>query len=78
MYNILPYNWVNTTVASTLCKLFNGKLCDLMMALVADEDPTIDYTERYDVYMSNLPAEATHPYPEIRFENVSKKTWRNT
>lgn len=28
------------------------------MSLFADVDPSIDYTERYDVYMSNLPAGA--------------------
>lgn len=28
------------------------------MSLFADEDPSIDYTERYDVYMSNLPSGA--------------------
>lgn len=86
MYNILPYNFINTTIASTLCKLFDGKLCDLMMALVADEDPTIDYTERYDVYMSNLPAGASYrntvhyaqlinlPYEEfLRWDYESKE-----
>ena len=58
LYNFLPYNFLSTGVASLACRLFNGKLCDLIMAMVADEDPTIDYTERYDVYMSNLPAGA--------------------
>jgi hypothetical protein len=28
------------------------------MSMFSDEDPTIDYTERYDVYMSNSPSGA--------------------
>lgn len=58
MYNLLPYNFLNTGVATLVCNLFDGKLCDLLMSLFADEDPTIDYTDRYDVYMSNLPSGA--------------------
>lgn len=30
------------------------------MSMFADEDPTIDYTERYDVYMSNSPSGASY------------------
>jgi len=60
LYNFLPYGYLSTGAASLMCKLFDGKLCDLVMALVADEDPTIDYTERYDVYTSNLPAGASY------------------
>jgi pimeloyl-ACP methyl ester carboxylesterase len=52
MWNVLPYGYLNTGVAVLFCNLFNGKLCDIMMSLVADEDPTIDNTDRYDVYMS--------------------------
>jgi hypothetical protein len=29
-----------------------------MLELFFDEDPTVDYTDRYDVYMSNLPSGA--------------------
>jgi hypothetical protein len=58
MYNILPYDFVDTGVASVACNLFDGKFCDFAMSLFADEDPTIDYTERYDTYMSNLPSGA--------------------
>jgi lysosomal acid lipase/cholesteryl ester hydrolase len=56
------------------------------MSLIADEDPTIDYTERYDVYMSNLPAGASYrnivhyaqlinlPYEEfLRWDYESKE-----
>jgi hypothetical protein len=58
LWNILPYNFLNTGVAVVFCSLFNGKICDFAMSLFADEDPTIDYTERYDVYMSNEPSGA--------------------
>jgi len=60
LYNILPYNYLNTGVASLFCGLFDGKLCDLVMSIFADIDPTIDNTDRYDVYMSNLPAGASY------------------
>lgn len=58
MWNLLPYNFVNTGAATLVCNLFDGKLCNMLMSLFADEDPTIDYTERYDMYMSNLPSGA--------------------
>jgi len=58
LWDILPYNFATTGIATTACKLFNGKLCSFVMSLFADVDPSIDYTERYDVYMSNLPAGA--------------------
>jgi hypothetical protein len=58
LYNLLPYNFASTGVATLACNLFDGKFCDLLMSLFADEDPSIDYTERYDVYMSNLPSGA--------------------
>mmetsp|Transcript_35515 Transcript_35515/g.54332 ORF Transcript_35515/g.54332 Transcript_35515/m.54332 type:complete len:452 (+) Transcript_35515:19-1374(+) len=58
LWDILPYNFLTTGVASAFCALFNGKLCNMIMAIFMDEDPDIDYTERYDMYMSNLPAGA--------------------
>ena len=60
LWNILPYNYLNTGVASAICDLFNGEFCDLLMSIFADEDPSIDYTERYDVYMSNSPSGASY------------------
>lgn len=38
--------------------MFHGAICNLIMSGFADEDPTIDYTERYDMYMSNVPSGA--------------------
>ena len=58
LWNILPYNFINTGVASALCSLFDGKFCDLILSIVIDADPSIDYTERYDVYTSNSPSGA--------------------
>lgn len=58
LYNILPYNFATTGVAVLFCNLFNGSLCDLVLALVMDTDPTIDNTDRYDMYMSNEPSGA--------------------
>jgi pimeloyl-ACP methyl ester carboxylesterase len=59
LWNILPYNFATTGSATLFCSLFDGKMCSAIMSLFADVDPTIDYTERYDVYMSNLPAGAS-------------------
>ena len=58
LYSLLPYNYLNTGVASLFCNLFDGTICTLLMQAFADGDPTIDNTDRYDVYMSNLPAGA--------------------
>ena len=59
-YNLLPYNYVTTHAASELCKLFNGKICDLVMHHLMDEDPSVDYHPRFDVYMSNLPSGSSY------------------
>lgn len=58
MYSLLPNNFLNSGVATAVCKLFNGSLCNAIMGIVSDVDPKIDNTERYDVYTSNLPAGA--------------------
>lgn len=58
LWNIIPYDYVNQDITIVLCDLFDGKFCDYAMSLFADADPTIDYTERYDMYMSNLPSGA--------------------
>jgi len=58
MWNIIPYNYLTSKTAQIFCGLFDGKICNWIMSLFADEDPDIDYTERYDMYMSNLPSGA--------------------
>jgi len=40
------------------CTLLDGYLCNLVLGKLMDLDPSIDYTERYDMYMSNLPSGA--------------------
>lgn len=60
MYNLLPYDFINTGVGVLVCNLFNGKLCDLVLSLIADADPSIDNTDRYNMYMSNEPAGASY------------------
>jgi len=60
LYNILSYNYINSSIASAFCALFDGKLCDLIMSIFTDTDSTIDNTDRYNVYMSNLPAGACY------------------
>ena len=59
LWNLLPYDYINQEHVIFLCDLLNGKLCNMVMAVFADADPSIDYTERYDVYMSNLPSGAS-------------------
>ena len=49
---------MDTGAESVVCGLFNGAICNFIMSGFADEDPTIDYTERYDTYMSNIPSGA--------------------
>ena len=57
-YNWIPYNYLATGAASVLCGFWDGAICNLIMSGFADEDPSIDYTERYDMYMSNCPSGA--------------------
>ena len=59
LYNILPWNYLNSGVAGAFCKAIPS-VCNDLVSMFADEDPTIDYTERYDVYMSNMPAGASY------------------
>lgn len=56
LWDLLPYDFLNTGVAYLFCNLFDGKLCNLFLNAIADADPAIDNTSRYDVYMSDLPA----------------------
>ena len=74
MYNLLPYNFVNTGVAVLACNLFNGALCNLVMQMIADADPKIDDTSRYDVYMSNLPAGAGYKNYLHYAQGIARKT----
>tara|TARA_B110000285_G_C14964456_1_gene533312 strand:- start:356 stop:802 length:447 start_codon:yes stop_codon:yes gene_type:complete len=73
-YNLLPYNYLNTGAASLVCGLFNGAICNLIMSGFADEDPSIDYTDRYDVYMSNTPSGAGYKDFTHYGQNVAAAT----
>ena len=44
------------------------------MSGFADEDPTIDYTERYDMYMSNEPSGAGYKDFSHYAQNIAAKT----
>ena len=58
LWNIIPYNYATNGAASLFCNLFDGRFCNLLMAIFTNEDPTVDYTQRFDTYMSFLPSGA--------------------
>jgi len=47
---------MGSEVTSLICKVFDGKICDWAISCLFDLDPSIDLTERYDVFVSNIPA----------------------
>jgi len=55
-YSLIPYN--RKPGDSTVCTLLDGFICNLVLGHFIDLDPSIDYLERYDMYMSNLPSGA--------------------
>ena len=57
-YNLIPYNYASSAAGAVVCSLLNGAICGLVLSLFADKDPSIDYTERNDVLMSNTPSGA--------------------
>ena len=60
MYNILPYNYLQSGAAGAVCNLFGGELCTWAMSMASDADPSIDNTDRYDVYTAQLPSGASY------------------
>jgi len=58
MYNLVPYNYIQSGAAGLFCDLFNGKICDALVSMASDLDPTVDDTERYEMALSNLPSGA--------------------
>jgi hypothetical protein len=54
-YNIIPHNpkphW-------SFCSFLGGALCTWGMSFFIDKDAGIDYHDRYDMIMSNLPSGA--------------------
>ena len=73
LWNLLPYDYVNQEHVIFLCDLVNGKLCNMVMSVFADADPSIDYTERYDMYMSNLPSGASFRNFYHYAQNIDQK-----
>ena len=55
-WNILPFDYTRSGVLGTLCGLFDGALCDMIIKYVLNYDPNIDNQERYSVIASNMPA----------------------
>lgn len=55
-WNLTPYGSLKAHAETKVCQLFDGKFCDLILEYIADRDPSVDYTPRYDVYASNSPS----------------------
>ena len=55
-YSLVPYT--KKVGEKTVCRFFDAYICNLVMHWFIDLDPTIDYSKRYDMYMSNLPSGA--------------------
>ena len=73
-YNLIPYDYLTSSAGKLVCGLLDGKICDLIMSGFADSDPTIDYTERYDMYMSNCPSGAGYKDFIHYGQNVAAET----
>jgi len=73
LYNLLPYGYLTSGVADLVCKLFDGTLCNLIMNIFLTTDPKIDMTDRYDVFISYLPAGAGYKNYLHYADNISKK-----
>ena len=79
LYSVLPYGYLTSGVAGAFCSLFNGKLCDLVMGMFVDNDPTVDDQDRYPVMMSYLPAGCGYKNIIHYGQGINRKTqgyWR--
>ena len=58
MWNIFPQNMLTTEGRMVVCSYFSSKLCDLVLSMFVDADPSVDITtpERYSMALSNMPA----------------------
>ena len=56
LWNLLPYDYLDSGAATALCHLFDGKICYLILELFTDGDPSADDASRADVATSNIPA----------------------
>lgn len=57
-WNIIPHNFAGSKAAEVLCKVFDGKICDLVFSIM-DQWHSIDNLDRKDMYVSNLPSGAS-------------------
>jgi len=46
-YNLIPYSDKTSGSAVVVCKLFDGKLCDIFNGMFINSDPTIDDHEAF-------------------------------
>ena len=56
LWNFLPYGSLEAHATSGACHLFNGEICKYFLKYVMGGDPKIDYYERADVILSNMPS----------------------
>ena len=58
IYNLIPYGSLTAGTTSAVCDLFDGQICKFVLNWFAGGDSKVDYYERLNVAMSNLPSGA--------------------
>ena len=58
MWDILPKDFLTTGVPMVICSYFDSQLCNLILSVFLDADPSVDITtpDRYSMALSNMPA----------------------
>lgn len=56
IWNLIPYDFVNQNKQIKICDLLDGLFCNILMANFANTDPTTDFMDRTDVYISYMPS----------------------
>ena len=56
-WNIMPFNWAASKAVQPICKLFDGKICNIF-ATMSDTlfDPTIDDATSVSAFVTHLPS----------------------
>lgn len=54
IHSLLNYTWLNSEIEGLFCGLL-PPLCKLMEALFITNNPTLDDSDRYEVYLSHMP-----------------------
>lgn len=54
LYDILPKNFLTTDIPIAFCGLFKNELCNLILSIFVDADPSVDITtpERFSMALS--------------------------